>query len=226
MYIMPFDPQFDVNPAPNEPSEHPEPVRELIIKAAGEAFAREGYAATTVASIALMAGLPKSNVLYYFKSKDNLYAQVLEDIAPPYLNACMPLKADDEPFAALTGMVTAMISLFERQPFAAKVFMIELKEGARRLPGETFERWSVQAQKSVASLRQWIDRGLLAPVDPEHVLLSLWAIAQSCVSLGWQIPSVRGQGIDYQAAASTATRLLLSGLTPASPALMRRAVHG
>ncbi|MHC6225849.1 TetR family transcriptional regulator C-terminal domain-containing protein [Pseudomonas sp. X10] len=219
MYIMPFDPHLDakrpaskVRAGPGEPAQA---VREAILNAASEAFAQEGYAATTVSSIALKAGLPKSNVLYYFKSKEAIYTQVLGDIAPSYLDACMPCLADGQPLEALTRTVIRMIRLFEQQPFAAKVLMIELREGARRLPGDYFTRWTAQAQDCLATLRQWIDRGLLAPLDPEHVLLTVWSIAQSCVSLGWQIPNLRGQDIDYDAAACTAARLLLNGLAPA-----------
>ncbi|EIK95477.1 TetR family transcriptional regulator [Pseudomonas sp. M47T1] len=219
MYIMPFDPKLDAAPAPQLP------VRELILHAACQVFAHEGYAAATVSGIAAKAGLPKPNVLYYFKSKDKLYAQVLESIAAPYMDACLCLRAGDEPVEALTRTVLAMVRLFERQPFASKVFMVELKEGATRLPPAYAERWSTRVRDSVDCLRHWVDRGLLASMDPEHLLLSIWAIAQSCISLGWQVPALRGrdqlEAVDYAAATQTATRLLLQGLLPA-PADIRR----
>lgn len=219
MYIMPFDPRLDAprsaNKNPAGTGQTPEPVRRVILDAASKAFADKGYAATTMATIAQLAGVPKSNVHYYFKSKENIYAQVLEDIAPSYLSACMPeLNESETPVEALTQTLIRMIRLFERQPFASKVFMAELREGARRLPREFFARWNTQTQKSLAGIRQWVDRGLLAPVDPEHALLTIWAIAQSCVSRGWQLPGLRGETMDYDAAVGNAARLLLSGLAP------------
>lgn len=218
MYIMPFDTRLDAAPPPS--------VREQIVEAACQVFARDGYAAATVSGIAAHAGLPKPNVLYYFKSKDNLYAQVLERVALPYLDACLSLQADDEPFAALTRTVTAMVHLFEREPFAARVLMVELKEGANRLPAAFAERWKAQTRISVDYLRRWIDRGLLAPVHPEHLLLSIWAIAQSCISLGWQVPGLHGrqqlEAVDYAAAIRTATQLL-QGLAPTPSVRLKRA---
>lgn len=216
MYIMPFDPRLDApRPASDTPAD--DSVRRTILNAASEAFAEKGYAATKIATIAEMAGLPKSNVHYYFKSKENIYAKVLEDIAPSYLSACMPVLEDDEtPIEALTQTLIRMIRLFERQPFASKVFMAELREGARRLPGEFFTRWTAQTQRSLAGIRQWVDRGLLAPVDPEHALLTIWAMAQSCVSRGWQLPGLRGEAMDYDAAVSNAARLMLRGLMPSA----------
>lgn len=212
MYIMPFDPHLDA-PRPARPAPADDSIRRTILDAASRAFAEKGYAATRVATIAEMAGLPKSNVHYYFKSKENIYTKVLEDIAPSYLNACMPVLEDDEtPIEALTHTLIRMIRLFERQPFASKVFMAELREGARRLPGEFFTRWTAQTQKSLAGIRHWVDRGLLAPVDPEHALLTIWAMAQSCVSRGWQLPGLRGETMDYDAAVNNAARLMLRGL--------------
>ncbi|MDR0280272.1 MAG: TetR/AcrR family transcriptional regulator [Paucimonas sp.] len=214
MYIMPFDPRLDA-PRTASPTPADDSVRRTILDAASEAFADKGYAATRIATIAELAGLPKSNVHYYFKSKENIYAKVLEDIAPSYLSACMPVLEDDEtPIEALTHTLVRMIRLFERQPFASKVFMAELREGARRLPGEFFARWTAQTQKSLAGIRQWIDRGLLAPVDPEHALLTIWAMAQSCVSRGWQMPGLSAEAMDYDVAARNAARLLLGGLIP------------
>lgn len=221
MYIMPFDPRLDAPRAASKKTssldEAPDSVRRTILDAASQAFAEKGYAATKVATIAELAGLPKSNVHYYFKSKENIYAKVLEDIAPSYLSACMPVLEDDEtPIEALVQTLVRMIRLFERQPFASKVIMAELREGARRLPREFFARWTAQTQSSLTGIRQWVDRGLLAPVDPEHALLTIWAIAQSCVSRGWQLPGLRSEAMDYDAAASNAARLLLSGLAPRS----------
>lgn len=223
MYIMPFDPRLDAPRAASTPrNDADDSVRRTILDAAGEAFAAQGYAATRIATIAELAGLPKSNVHYYFKSKENIYAKVLEEIAPSYLDACMPVVDDGEtPIEALTQTLVRMIRLFERQPFASKVFMAELREGARRLPVEFFTRWTAQTQQSLAGIRQWIDRGLLAPVDPEHALLTLWAMAQSCVSRGWQMPGLPSEAMDYDAAVRNAARLLLGGLMPASAAPAR-----
>ncbi|WP_256658242.1 TetR/AcrR family transcriptional regulator [Pseudomonas sp. DG56-2] len=218
MYIMPFDNRLDAPLTARRSrgsADVSEEVRRTILDAASEAFADKGYAATKVSTIAKAAGLPKSNVHYYFKSKENIYAKLLEDIAPSYLAACMPVLDESQaPLDALTQTLVRMVRLFEHRPGASKVFIAELRDGARNLPGEFFVSWTVQAQRSVASIREWIDRGLLAPVDPEHVLLTIWALAQSCLSRGWQNPGWQHDAMDYDAAASNAARLLRCGLGP------------
>ena len=54
--------------------------RALILSAAEEVFAQQGYRGATTAAIAKKAGLPKANVHYYFGTKEALYRAVLEDI--------------------------------------------------------------------------------------------------------------------------------------------------
>lgn len=223
MYIMPFNPRYDVAPKPAAPlsdaaRQRQEPMVEAIIQAASEVFARQGYAATRVQSIAQRAGIPKSNVLYYFKSKDNLYSQVLARIAVPYLDACSAFQHQEQPLEALARHLRSLAQLFQAQPFGAKVLMAELAAGALHLPQEYAERWHAQAQQCVAALSLWIDQGLLVPADPQHLLITLWALAQSCVSLGWQMPRVLGkekvEATDFSAALDTAIQLMLGGFAP------------
>ena len=54
--------------------------RERIIRAATGVFSRKGYDGARVEEIAREAGLPKGNVLYYFKTKKRIYLQVLSNL--------------------------------------------------------------------------------------------------------------------------------------------------
>ncbi|MEN0108185.1 MAG: TetR/AcrR family transcriptional regulator [Pseudomonas sp.] len=216
-YIMPFNPYLAAPPTGKSAA-----ACEAILQAASEVFAEQGFAAAKVQSIATRAGLPKANVLYHFKSKDNLYSQVLARVTGPYLEACRAFEPQEQPLEALTRHIRALSRLFQEQPFGAKVLMTELAAGATRLSAEHVERWRTQARQSVARLGEWIDLGLLAPADPQHVLMQLWAMAQACINLGWQMPRVIGkpslQASDHAAFEGT-VQLLLRGLlvTQANP---------
>jgi AcrR family transcriptional regulator len=52
--------------------------RKLILKTAGDFFAKYGLSKTTVDDIAKSIGMAKSSLYYYFKSKDELFAAVLD----------------------------------------------------------------------------------------------------------------------------------------------------
>jgi AcrR family transcriptional regulator len=51
--------------------------RERLIEAAKLAFYHHGFATTTLADVAAQAGVPLGNVYYYFRTKDDLLAAVL-----------------------------------------------------------------------------------------------------------------------------------------------------
>src|SRR3546814_3871367 len=55
--------------------------RALILAAAEEVFATQGYRGATTAAIAQKAGLPKANVHYYFGTKATLYRSSEEHTA-------------------------------------------------------------------------------------------------------------------------------------------------
>jgi len=64
----------------NAPPQHPAPeARERLLGAALELFTQRGYAATSVREICLAAGVTKPVLYYYFKNKEGLYLQLMED---------------------------------------------------------------------------------------------------------------------------------------------------
>ena len=151
--------------------------KELILRAASEEFAEKGFAASKTSDIADRAGLPKPNVYYYFKSKENLYREV---------HAC-----------------------------ASKVFASEIMHGAPHLPAERAAQLNAQAAHNVACIQGWIDKGLMAAVDPHHLMFSIWAATQTYADFDWQISTVTGKtaldDADYEAAAETITRMVIKG---------------
>jgi len=53
---------------------------EKILAAAFQLFAKTGYKGTTLERVATLAGLTKGAVYYYFKSKEQLFLRVLQEI--------------------------------------------------------------------------------------------------------------------------------------------------
>lgn len=53
--------------------------RERLLAAALEQFSQRGYAASSVREICLAAGVTKPVLYYYFKSKEGLYLQLMEE---------------------------------------------------------------------------------------------------------------------------------------------------
>jgi TetR/AcrR family transcriptional regulator len=190
----------------------------LILQAASAEFAGKGFDGTQTRDIAARAGVPKANLYYYFQSKENLYGQVLLGFVQPLLDASAVLRESDDPVAGLQAYITARIRIAREHPHIARVFSGELLLGARQLPEECRDLLYAEAQRNVDCLRSWIDRGLIAPVDPQHLMLFIWSATRTYTNLGWQMAHITGretpQDEDYANAAATITRLVLGGVMP------------
>lgn len=189
--------------------------RQLILRAASEEFADKGFAAAKTSDIAAKAGVPKPNVYYYFKSKDNLYREVLESIIEPLLQASAPFHQGGQPAQVLRAYIHSKIRISRELAYASKVFASEIMHGAPHLSPEQSAQLNAQAQHDIACIQGWIDQGLMARVDPRHLLFSIWAATQTYADFDWQISTVTGKAnlddSDYQAAAETIIRLVLKG---------------
>jgi AcrR family transcriptional regulator len=190
----------------------------LILEAASAEFAAKGFDGTQTRDIALRAGVPKANLYYYFQTKENLYAQVLLGFVQPLLDASAVLRESDDPEAGLQAYISARIRIAREHPHIAKVFSGELLLGGKQLPEECRDLLYAEARRNVECLRGWIDRGLIAPVDPQHLMLFIWSATRTYTNLGWQMARITAcetpQDEDYANAAATITRLVLGGVVP------------
>ena len=206
--------------------------RELILRAASEEFADKGFAASKTSDIAAKAGVPKPNVYYYFKSKENLYREVLESIIEPLPEASAPFNQPGQPAEVLKAYIRSKIRISRELPSASKVFASEIMHGAPHLSADQTAQLNAQAKHNISCIQGWIDQGLMARIDPHHLLFSIWAATQTYADFDWQISTVTGKArldeADYEAAAQTIIRLVIKGCEvdetqPAASELVTRA---
>jgi len=77
-----------------------------ILDAALAVFATEGFAGARIDAIAARAGLSKPNLLYYFRTKQELYLAALRRTLDTWLVPLARIEADSDPRAALTDYMT------------------------------------------------------------------------------------------------------------------------
>lgn len=115
----------------------------------------------------------------------------------------------------LTAYIRSKIRISRELPHASKVFASEIMHGAPHLSPEQTEQLNAQARHNIACIQRWVDLGLMAKVDPHHLLFSIWAATQTYADFDWQISIVTGKttldDADYEAAAQTIIRLVLKG---------------
>ncbi|MGF1714391.1 TetR/AcrR family transcriptional regulator [Photobacterium chitinilyticum] len=189
--------------------------QELIIQVACQLFAEQGYAATKMADIAKVADVPKPNIYYYFKAKDNLYRAVLESVTLPLLEASKPIELLDEPSEALSEYIKTKLRISRDHPYASKAFANEMMTGAKYLPEDIANKLHCQSEMIIAKFERWIERGAMARVSPHHLMFTIWAATQTYADFSWQICKVMDKqqldDQDFADAAEFLTRLVING---------------
>ncbi len=187
----------------------------IILKAAGEVFASNGYDGTKIVDIANKINVPKANIFYYFTNKEKLYNSVLESFIQPLLLATKPFDEYDDPATALTDYIKLKIEISQQHPFASKVFASEMLRGAPHLSKDIIEQLTQQTQSACAKLQSWVDQGLMDDINPLHLLFSLWASTQTYADFDWQIKlHLNTEELTdsyYQLATQTLTKIILKG---------------
>lgn len=164
----------------------------LILRAAEKQFALHGFRGTTTEAIANEAGLPKANVHYYFRTKANLYWQVLKAILEDWMEAAAAFEADEDPRRALTLYVTTKMQFSRQRPYGSRVWASEIMRGApvmERFLGTTLKAW-VNAR--VRTIRSWISAGKIRAVDPQVLLYMVWAVTQHYADFERQMVILNG----------------------------------
>ena len=89
---------------------------ENILSAAEIVFAEYGYTGASISKIAEVAGLPKSNIVYYFASKELLYRTVVEDIFNVWRAAADEIHEAADPEFALGSYIDTKLELARTRP--------------------------------------------------------------------------------------------------------------
>jgi len=163
---------------------------ESIIYAAEKEFVKNGFRGTTIQTIADRAGLPKSNVRYYFGSKEKLYLAVLNDIMAIWNEQLGLIDDNDDPAVALDRFIQEKIRLSFAYPDASKLFAMEIISGAPYLRPFLQVELRKFASSRAKIIQKWIDKGLMRNVDPMQLIFLIWSSTQHYADFDVQVLSL------------------------------------
>ncbi|MDP9043560.1 MAG: HTH-type transcriptional regulator RutR [Pseudomonadota bacterium] len=194
--------------------------RAAVLTAALGLFSRYGLHGTSVDQVAARAGVSKSNLLYYFPNKEELYVCVLRDLLEVWLAPLREFSAEQDPEQAIADYIRRKLVVSRDNPEASRLFCLEMVQGAPLLRDELDrELRDIVARKS-AVIRDWIAAGRLAPVDPEHLIFSIWATTQHYADFAVQVQALTGRTLAdpvfFEHTVSSLQRILLQGVAPRS----------
>ena len=188
----------------------------MIMVAAEKVFAEAGFGGATMQLIADVAGLPKANLHYYFPTKEALYRRVVQDIFQVWLKAADIFDQASGPVEGIGAYIDAKMEISRRHPAGSKVWASEVMHGAPVIQDyleTTLEQWT---NGRITVIQSWIDRGLMAPIDPRHLLYMVWATTQHYADFGHQIETLNNSepltDAQWQAATDSVKTIILKGI--------------
>ena len=162
-----------------------------IVAEAVRVFAECGYEGASIATVAENAGLSKQNLMYYFPTKQALYERVLDGVLDEWLYRMDSLAdANQDPRDVLRAYVQAKLRFSREQPWASRVYAMEVISGAQ-LYGEQIQKRVIPLlRKDIDVFERWIAEGKIAPINATHLLFAIWAMTQSYADFSTQMALV------------------------------------
>ena len=186
-----------------------------ILVAAEREFASRGFNGASMNRIALGAGVPRTNVHYYFKNKEELYAKVLTDVIQMWDDSFNQISSEDDPAEALEAYIRAKVAYSRTNPLASKIFASEILHGAPVLSSYLKKDYRDWLRGKAGIIDSWIAQGKMDPVDPFYLIFMIWASTQHYADFEVQVKTVLGKARltarDFEVVANNLTHIILKG---------------
>lgn len=169
--------------------------RAAVLAAALGLFSRFGLHGTSVDQVAARAGVSKSNLLYYFPNKEELYVTVLRDLLEVWLEPLREFSAEQDPEQAIADYIRRKLAVSRDSPDASRLFCLEMIQGAPLLRDELDRELRRIVEHKSAVIREWINAGRLAEVDPQHLIFMIWATTQHYADFAVQVQALTGKSL-------------------------------
>ncbi len=193
--------------------------RESILDAALDIFSSYGFRGATVDQIATAANMSKPNLLYYFSSKEDMLANLMDRLMEIWLKPLNEIDGRGEPLDEIRKYITRKLEMARDYPRESRLFASEVLQGAPHLQNLLGVQLKKLVDEKVAIFQHWIDEGRLAECNPYHLIFSIWSTTQHYADFDAQmrmlLSSKRYSERRFEDAAQYLEQLFVHGLKPA-----------
>ena len=187
-----------------------------IIKAALIVFSQEGLNGARMEKIAEEADISKSNIFYYFDSKETLYIAVLETVLSEWLSPLNEMSANQDPREALITYIEEKYKTSKKSPAASRLYALEIIQGAPHLMTLLKGPLKSLVREKVAVIDGWIADDKIKSVSAIHLIFHIWAVTQHYSDFSTQIEAVCNHSLKNKkfatSALDTSIQLLVDSL--------------
>ncbi|ROP49441.1 TetR family transcriptional regulator [Enterobacter sp. BIGb0383] len=190
--------------------------RQAILSAALDIFSRVGIHGSRLEQVAELAGISKTNLLYYYPSKEALYIAVLQQILDIWLAPLKAFREDCAPLVSIREYIRLKLEVSRDHPQASRLFCLEMLQGAPLLMARLSGDLKALVDEKSAIIAGWIDQGKLAAVDPQHLIFMIWATTQHYADFATQVEAVSGSTLQdpvfFQGTVDNVQRMIIEGI--------------
>ncbi len=191
---------------------------QAIMDAALDVFSRHGFRGSTIDMIAKTSGFSKPNILYYFDSKEAIFAELINRLLKDWLEPLIALDDHGEPVDEVCAYVRRKLDLAQAFPRESRLFANEILQGAPHILPQLAGPLRDLVDQKAQVMDRWITEGRLAPCDPVHVIFMIWASTQHYADFDVQVRAVLNtpeSDDHFQQAAIHLDQMFRRMLTPA-----------
>jgi len=164
--------------------------RKRILDAALEVFSQQGFRGATLDQIAAAAGLSKPNILYYFAGKEEIHVTLLAGLMDTWLAPLRKIDPKGDPLEEMLRYVHRKLEMSREYPRESRLFANEILQGAPRMGPHLETDLKPLVDRMADVIEGWIAQGKLAPVDPRHLIFSIWATTQHYADFDAQVQAL------------------------------------
>jgi TetR/AcrR family transcriptional regulator len=188
-------------------------IMEAIRAAAIAEFSEKGLNGTSTQAIAERAGLTKPQLHYYIRGKEELYEELLMSVVSDWKS--MFDAASSDPGKVIGEYIRLKLDQAFDKPEVSRIFTREVLDGGRNLD-RFWPDSRRRTREKVKVIESWIARGLMQPIDPHVLLMSVWAMTQFYADSAIQVRQLMKPGDpawapDREALAREVTAFVLRG---------------
>ncbi|MFF0827084.1 TetR/AcrR family transcriptional regulator [Brevibacillus sp. NPDC003359] len=170
-----------------------EKTKQHIVEKATELFSQKGYSATSIEDICQATGASKGSLYYHFKNKEQLFLYLLEKQYNEWVDLWQEKEKEFETsIDKLYGLAAFFLEDFLSHPLkkAGEEFSGSqladpvILEQVLEMLGSTYTLYTSLFQEG-------IDRGEIAPCDPEEMAMILEGLMNGIINVGYQMEDER-----------------------------------
>ena len=162
----------------------------VILEAALEVFSNHGFRGATIDMIAKNANLSKPNILYYFDSKDDIHSALLSKLLEKWLEPLKVISPTGDPVEEICSYVENKLDMARMFPRESRLFANEILQGAPRMLKILSGPLKELADQKAEIINSWVKAGKIEPINPYHLIFSIWATTQHYADFDVQVRAV------------------------------------